>query len=183
MAMIEEPQRLRSIADFALDLNVRVQKAFFDRVGLVAGGTCSIMAGWVPGRVLNESLDPFHMTSAADFEKWGREPVERIFAQFDGGVLHIHGNGRHLLEGAASLKGLRAIQLGDDKGWPAAFDVLPELKARVGDMPLAVGVGFERFRRALESHRLLGGVQYMVWGAPSIDEANRAMDKVRAYRR
>ena len=182
MAMIEDPQPLRGLADFALELNVRVQKAFFERVGLVAGGTCSNMAGWVPGRVLNESLDPFHMTSVADFEKWGRQPVERIFRRFDGGVLHLHGNGRHLLEAAASLKGLKAIQLGDDKGWPAAFDVLPELKARAGGLPLAVGVGFEKFLRAIRSHRLLGGVQYVVTGTPSIDEANRAMDKVRAYR-
>ena len=51
-----------------------------------------------------------------------------------------------------------------------------------GGVPLAVGVGFEKFRRALESRRLVGGVQYQVSGAPSIDEANRVMDKVRAYR-
>ncbi len=182
MAMIEQPRRLREIAEFAMDLNVRVQEAYFDRMGLVAGGTCSHMVGWVPGRVLNESLDPFHMTSVADFEKWGREPVERIFARFDGGVVHLHGNGRHLLEAASSIKGLKAIMMLDDRDWPLAFDVLPELKSRAGGVPLAVEVEFEKFCRALESHRLLGGVQYIVTGAPSIDAANRVMDKVRAYR-
>ena len=43
------------------------------------------------------------MTSVAYFEQWGREPAERILGAFDGGVIHIHGNGRHLLEAAATL--------------------------------------------------------------------------------
>jgi hypothetical protein len=105
-----------------------------------------------------------------------------MLAAFDGGVLHIHGNGRHLLEAVSSLRGLKAIFLGDDKGFPAAFSVLPALKRRTGDLPLVVQVGFPDFLAALEAHRLPGGILYKVLGVPDSDTANRVMDRVRAYR-
>jgi len=182
MAMIEEPERVGRAIDFAFDLNVRVQEAFFEHAPAVAGGTCSNMVGWARGRVLNESIDPFHMTSVEHFERWGRGPVERIFARFDGGVLHVHGNGRHLLEAASTLAGLRAIYLGDDRGWPPAFSVLADLKRRVGAVPLVVGVELPEFVAALDAGRLVGGVKYVVAGAPDPDAANRVMDRVRDYR-
>lgn len=34
------------------------------------------------------------------FKAWEREPVERIFSRFNGGLLHLHGNGRHFLKAA-----------------------------------------------------------------------------------
>jgi hypothetical protein len=122
------------------------------------------------------------MTSVDYFETWGRAPVERIFDQFDGGVLHLHGNGRHLLEAVCSLRGLKAIYLGDDKGFPTAFDILDALKTRAGDMPLIVQVDFKHFVEKLHQHKLSGGVFYRVEEAPEIDAANRCMEKVRAYR-
>lgn len=84
------------------------------------------------GRVISESVDPFHMTSVEYFERWRREQLEQIFAEFDGGVTHLHGNGRHLLEAVSSVRGLKAIALGDDRGFPPAFDVLAGLKRRAG---------------------------------------------------
>ncbi len=182
MAMIEQADRVRRAIDFAFELNVRVQEAFFEHAGLVAGGTCSNMVGWARGRVLNESIDPFHMTSVECFEQWGREPVERISSRFDGGVIHVHGNGRHLLRAASTLGGLRAIYLGDDRGYPPAFSVLADLKRRVGAVPLVVGAALPEFVAALDARRLVGGVKYNVTGAPDPDTANRIMDRVRAYR-
>ena len=90
------------------------------------------MVEWIPGRIVSESVDPFHMTSIDYFEKWGREPVERILAAFDGGVLHIHGNGRHLLEAVSTLRGLKAVFLADDLHFPPAFSVLGKLRRRLG---------------------------------------------------
>ena len=107
--------------------------------------------------------------------------MERIFAEFDGGVTHIHGNGRHLLEAVSTVKGLKAIYLGDDKGYPPAFDILPEIRKRVGEMPLVVGVGYPDFLAALHAHRLSGGVFYRVSDVPDLDAANRCMEQVRAY--
>ena len=182
LAVLDDPRRVRRAVEFAFDLNVQVHEEFFRRVGLVAGGTCSNMIGWGRGRIVSESVDPFHMMSVADFEAWGRGPVERMFDHFDGGVLHIHGNGRHLLEAVAGIPSLRGIYLGDDKGYPPAFSVLAELKRRCGGVPLVVGVGYERFVGALDRGELLGGVQYVVGGVPGLDAARRQMDRLRDFR-
>ena len=74
-------------------------------VPLLEGGTFSNFGQWIPGRIVSESLDPYHMTSVAYFEKWGREPAERILGAFDGGVIHIHGNGRHLFQATSTHHG------------------------------------------------------------------------------
>ena len=181
LSLDECPEMIRRVIDFAFELNLAVQSTFFDRVPALRGGTASNMVQWIPGSVVSESVDPFHMTSVDYFERWGREPVERILARFDGGVLHVHGNGRHLLEAVSTVKGLKAIFLGDDKGFPKAFDVLPRLQARSGDVPLVVQVDFDRFVERLDAHQLPGGVLYKVAEVPNIDIANRCMDKVRAY--
>jgi hypothetical protein len=182
LELLDHPEQVRRAIDFAFDLNVWVQEAFFDRVPGLAGGTFSNMVQWIPGRIVSESVDPFHMTSVETFEEWGREPVERLWSHFDGGVLHLHGNGRHLLPAVRSLRGLKALYLGDDRGFPPAFEVLSELKARVGDLPLLVGVDWGPFQSALEEHRLVGGVFYQVRGVPDGATANRFMERVRAYR-
>jgi hypothetical protein len=105
-----------------------------------------------------------------------------MLTAFDGGVLHIHGNGRHLLEAVSTLRGLKAILLGDDKDFPTAFSAVNALKAPTGDMPLVVQVGFQDFQAALASRHLPGGILYKVVGVPDRDTANRVMDGVRAYR-
>jgi hypothetical protein len=181
--VMDHPETMRRVIDYAFDLNVKVQNIFFDRVSLLEGGTCSNFAGWIPGRIVSESIDPFHMTSVDYLEEWGREPAERMFAAFDGGVIHVHGNGRHLLKAASTLKGLRAILLGDDKGFPLAYEILNQVKEQTGDVPLIVfDVGFGEFCQALAEHRLPGGVLYQVKDVPEVDSANRCMDLVRAYK-
>jgi len=182
LSLSERPELVRRAIDLAFEVNVAVQEAFFRAVPPLAGGTASNMVQWLPGRVVSESVDPFHMTSVPYFETWGREPVERIFARFDGGVLHLHGNGRHLLEAVSTLKGLKAIFLGDDRGFPKAFEVLGALRARAGDVPLVVQADFDRFADRLRRRQLPGGVFYKIAGAPNADAANRIMEEVRAYR-
>jgi hypothetical protein len=182
MSLLECPELVRRAIDLAFELNVVAQEAFFQHVPGLAGGTASNMVQWVPGRIVSESVDPFHMTSVDYFETWGREPVERIFRHFDGGVLHIHGNGRHLLEAVRSIAGLRAVYLGDDKGFPAAVEVLAGLRQKTGELPLVVSVDFPRFTEKLARRELPGGVFYQVSGVPDAATANRTMEKVRAYR-
>ncbi len=182
LALTERPDHVRQAVAFAFDLNAAVQDLFFARAPSLLGGTCSNMAQWMPGRVVSESVDPFHMTSVDTFERWGRANVERMFARYDGGVLHIHGNGRHLLEAVSTLRGLKAIWLGDDRGFPPAFEVLTDLKRRTGDMPLAASVDYGRFIEALDQRQLAGGVFYHVSGAPGADAVNRCMQRVRSYR-
>lgn len=177
----DHPEQVRQAIDFAYELNVDVQKAFFERCPLLEGGTCSNMMQWIPGRIVSESVDPFHMTSVDCFEKWGRAPVERILATFDGGVLHIHGNGRHLLEAVATIRGLKAVFLGDDLHFPSAFSQLRVLKRRLGDMPVVLNVGFPEFVAALEAHQLEGAALYIVQHVPDADTGNCLMDRIREY--
>ncbi len=178
----ENPEMVRKAIDFAFDLNVKVHETFFDTVGTFQGGTLSNFGQWIPGRIVSESLDPYHMASVAFFEQWGREPAERIIEHFDGGVVHIHGNGRHLLETAATIKGLKAILLLDDLGIPLAFDELPKFKTKTGGVPLTLFAEYNAFVERLENHDLPGGVIYEVKNVPSINVANRLMEKVRSYR-
>ena len=181
-SLMETPDMVREAMELGFRLNLSVQKRFFDAVPLLAGGTCGLQVQWVPGRILAESVDPFHMTSVACFEEWGRAISERMFAMFDGGVTHIHGNGRHLLEPVHTLSGLKAIILGDDIGFPPAIEILSDLRKRIGDIPLVVNVRFGVFEERLKRRDLPGGVLYIVESAPGVDEANKLMDTVRAYR-
>jgi len=109
-------------------------------------------------------------------------PENGFFGRFDGGVLHLHGNGRHLLEAVCSLEGLKAIYFGEDRGFPLAVDILDELRRRAGDMPLVVTVDFGTFAAKLERCKLPGGVLYQVQEAPDVEAANRCMEQVRACR-
>jgi hypothetical protein len=182
LSVEERPEMICRAVEFGFELNCRVQRAFFDDIGLFEGGTFSNFGQWIPGRIVSESLDPYHMTSVAYFEKWGRGPAERILAEFDGGVIHIHGNGRHLLSAASTLRGLKAILLLDDLGYPKAFDIIRDLQARTGETPLALFADYEKFVDRLKKHDLPGGVIYQVQNVPDADTANRLMEEVRSYR-
>ena len=183
LSLDERPEWALQAIDLGYEVNLAVHQAFFAHVPLLAGGTCSNYAQWFPnGRIISESVDPFHMTSAAYFDQWGRQPTERIFSHFDGGVIHIHANGRHLLEVVGTVRGLRALFLGDDRGYPPALDVLPQLRQRTGNIPLVVQAEYPRFLESLQAGRLCGGILYKVDGVPDVAAANRAMEEVRHYR-
>jgi hypothetical protein len=177
----ENPEMIHKAIDLAHETNLLVHKTFFEKVPPLEGGTCSNYAQWVPGEIVSESLDPFHMTAIECFEKWGREPIEKIFAQFDGGVIHIHSNGRHLLESASTLNGLKGIRLFDEGDSPPAFESLSDLKTQVGEVPLICPVEFPAFYQALRDHALLGGVFYDVRNVPDVITANNCMALVRKY--
>jgi hypothetical protein len=178
----EHPDMVRRAMELAFEVCTAVLDAYFENVPLFNGGTFDIFCEWLPGRTVMESVDAFSLTSVPFFEEWGRASLERIFARYDGGEVHIHGNGRHQLEAVASVKGLKALYLGDDTGFPRAFAVLRELRGRSGDLPLTVDATFQEFSDKLERHDLPGGVLYRVEGVDNADVANRCMERVRAYR-
>ena len=94
MSLLEQPKAVQRAIDFAYELNVAIQEVFFERVPAVEGGTCSNMAQWIPGRIVSESVDPFHMTSVDYFETWGRAPAQRLFDHFDAACGVLHGGSR-----------------------------------------------------------------------------------------
>ena len=94
----------------------------------------------------------------------------------------MHGNGHHQLEAAATIRGLWALIFLDDHGSLPAFDEVAQLRARVGDLPVAVFSEYRPFVGRLNRHDLPGGVLYQVRHVPDIATANRCMEQVRAYR-
>ena len=182
LSIMENPDMVKKGIDLGFDVNIKIHDTFFRIVPLLEGGTCSWVVPWLPGRIVCESVDPFHMTSIDYFEKWGREPAERTLSQYDGGVLHIHLNGRHLLETVCTIKGLRAILMVDEKDHPPAYSILTELRRRTGELPMSIYVNLKDFADGLKTHTLTGGTFYYVNGAGSEDEVNRIMEKVRNYR-
>jgi len=182
ISMYEKPDMVHKAIEFAYELNRKVHDTFFEIVGTLEGGTCSWVVPWIPGRIICESLDPFHMTSISDFEKWGREPAERLISNYDGSVLHLHANGWYLLESACTLRGLKALLLVNEKDHIPAIEIVEELRERAGEIPLSVMVDYSTFKEKLEQHKLPGGVYYYVSGASDIDSVNRCMEHVRKYR-
>jgi hypothetical protein len=182
LSMRETPGHVRTAVELAYHLNRTIHDTFFEIVPGVEGGTCSWVLPWLPGRIICESLDPFHMTSGNDLEAWGREPLERLVGDYDGAVLHLHANGWHQLEIACSLRGIKALLLVNELRCPPAIEIAWDLRRRAGDMPLSMVVEYGDFLPALRNHGLPGGVFYYVSGAPGIDAANRCMEQVRAYR-
>jgi len=181
ISLVDCPATVRRAVELAFQVNLRVQETFFAAVPLLAGGTASNMAQWIPGRIISESVDPFHMTSRRYFEEWGREPVQRMFDRFDGGVLHLHGNGRHLLEAVQTIRGLQALFLGDDRGYAPACELLPEFRRRAPGLPFVVQIGRAAFEEGLARRTLPGGIFYKVLGETAVDDANRLMERVHAY--
>jgi len=179
---IENPEKVEKACEFGLRINLKVQDTFFEKIGLIEGGTCSNMVQWIDGKIISESVDPFHMASIDFFERWGKKQLEDAFSHFDGGVIHIHGNGRHLLPVISKIEKLRAIYLGDDNNYPQAFSILKDIKKIVGDIPLVVDVSYNDFISCFEAHRLTGGVFYRIYDVPDKDTANFLMDKIREYR-
>jgi len=82
----------------------------------------------------------------------------------------------------ASIAKLKALYLGDDRGYPLAAEVLPELRRRAGLLPFVTQIPYGDFVEKLERHELVGGVFYKVKEVPDAATANRTMEKVRAYR-
>jgi len=182
--VIEEPEVTRMVFDFSVELNRMVQDAYFNTVGLFEGGTISNLLQWIPGRILSESVDPYHMTGQNMFEEAGREYIERLMSYYDGAAVHIHANAYgHILPYVSTLKNLKAIALLDDPYNPRAIDSLGTLILQCGSIPLVyVTIKFCEFLDKLKKHQLPGNVLYYVSETPSVDEANRAMDAVRLYR-
>lgn len=180
--LLEQPAAVRRAIELGTRVNRAVQRRYFERVPLLAGGTCSNGAQWIPGRIIAESVDPFHMTSVAYFEEWGRAVTEEIFAGYDGGITHLHANGRHLLEAVGTLCGLKALILGDDHGYAPTIEILADLRQRAGNLPLIAGVEFPDFVQRLKDRTLPGNVLYLVRNTPDAAGANRCMESVRAYR-
>jgi len=125
-------------------------------------GTCSNMVQWIPGRVVSESVDPFHMTSVDYFERWGAETSIASSRALTRRTAPSRQR-PSLLDAVASVRGLKAVFLADDIGYQSAFEFLGQASASVAicrsswasTMPISGSSGGKSFagRRLLQSQR------------------------------
>lgn len=180
--ILENPEDAQKVIDFSSKLNIWIQNMFFDTIGLFEGGTFSNFAQWVPGRIISESLDPFHLTSVDMFEEWGKGQVQKMFDSFDGGVIHLHSNGHHLLESAAQLKGLKSIYLLDEKFTAPIYTRFDKLLDKRGDVPMVISIPYEIFIDRLLKKDLPSNMLYIVTGVGDVKTANLLMKDVKKYK-
>ena len=180
--MLDDFETMRQVLDFSIGLNTLVQDAFFETTGLYEGGTASNMVQWAPGRIISESVDPFHLTRPDVFDQFGREYVEKVIAPYDGAVIHLHANGYRLLPHVSDIEKVIAVRLIDDVYNPRAIDSIEKYLPQSRGVPLILQIPYGDFIDLLNNGKLPGNVFYRVGGVPSLDEANRAMEKVRSYR-
>lgn len=180
--VMDHPAQVVQLMDLAYDLNVMVQERIYAQVEHYAGGTFVNMGSWAPGRPILFSVDLYHMAQPDYYYTWGQPHIQRMLNHFGGGLLHLHSNGRHLLPHVCNLQGLVCVYLLDEKWAEPAIDHLPDYLRQADGVPLVVDCSWERFTTDLKTGALPGGVFYHVFGAPSVEEANRVMAEVKKYR-
>lgn len=180
--VMDHPAAVRKMMSFALELNQFVQDRVLDALDTFQGGTFCNMGSWAPGRDILFSVDAYHMAHPDYFEEWGRPYIQSLLDHYDGGLLHLHSNGLHLLPTVRTLNKLVCVYLLDEAWNPPAYERLSEHHQTADGVPLVVSCRYEEFVRDLEAHRLPGNVLYKIREAPSVEAGNRLMEKVRAYR-
>lgn len=181
--VMENPEVANHVMDFATQLCLYVQNAYFDTVGLYRGGTVSNLMGWCTGKIISESLDPYHLGSSDWFLTYGKAHVNKIVSHYDGMVIHLHTNGYHLLKEVVKLDKLKAVYFLDDDYNRMAFDRLDEILPYREDVPIILTLPYERFIQAFEENTLPTNALINVMNVPSIEEANAWMAKVKTYRK
>jgi len=183
--IMEHSEEIEEFFEFTRQINFWVQDLYFETIGLFEGGTFSNYGQWMPGRIVSESIDPFHMASPDYFEEWGRENAEKAISRYDGAALHIHhGNGRHLIHTASTIKGAKIITMSDEMfNRDKAYMHIEEIDKLRGDVPMIISIPYPLFIDLLDKGTLTSNIMYIVMNVPDVSTANRAMEKVIKYRR
>lgn len=127
------------------------------------------------------SIDAYGLCRKEVYESLGLEQHKKIVEHYDGGRLHIHGNGRHLCRLVSRIGRLTSCSMGDDVGYVKAHTIADQLKDDMHPIPISVSIPIEAFSKRLKDRSLPAGVCYSVTGAGSVDEANDIMQRVFDY--
>jgi hypothetical protein len=178
----DEPENLRRLLDYSLVFTTDLYR----RVEEIAGacnrdfyGTHAL-AAYGAGRQPGVSVDAYSLCAPGTLRTWGGREIAAFNTMAGGAGLHIHENSRQVIEDVVEIPGWRLVAFTDAPGYPRAFDIRWELRRRMRDVPMRIGCGRDEFLEALEAKDLPGNTQYG-FGADSVSEAGRIMDKVRAY--
>jgi hypothetical protein len=184
--LYDYPQELHRLLDFAGRFNVRLTELQRDLLApclLYQEGIFSIFRIWLPGRAVWVSVDAYGLCSPDVFEEFGAPYLQPVIDHFGAGWIHLHSADARLLPQIVKLKNILGIGLIDDPNAPRGFDLLPQVRQITGDIPLQIDCSGAELARGLAKGALPGGVMYMVKsGVDTVAQANRLMEKVRAYR-
>ena len=181
MDLYLHPDIVSEVMDLGIQWNIDWLEMQMAESGPFAGGWVSLV-DWFPSPTVWLSVDAYGACRLETYVKMGRTYMQRLIDHFGHGWQHLHSDGVRLLPEIVKLRNLVGIQIGEDVGYPRPFEIVREIQATTGDIPLQIGCRWREFRKALERGTLAGGVEYHVRGAPSVNAANRLAERVRAYR-
>jgi hypothetical protein len=182
----EHPDELRQLMEVGFDFNIRFQQAQMDVIGPYGDGCFNWLSGWAPfPKAVSMSVDAHVICSVTTYAELGFDYNQRLIDHFGHGLMHFHCCRTDLAAEVAKLRGLQMFQYGGDTRDPLPeVDRLPQMRDAVGDIPIQVGCEMKTFLERLQAGTLMPNVWYFVSAEPSmsLDEANRLMVRVRAYR-
>jgi len=181
MDLYLHPDIVRDVMELGVQWNIEWLEMQMEEAGPFAGGWASL-ADWFPWRTVWLSVDAYGSCKLETYVEMGREFMQRLIDHFGYGWQHLHSDGVRLLPEIVKLRNLVGIQIGEDVGYPRPFEIVRELQAVAGTVPLQIGCTWQEFRAGLEDGTLAGGVEYHVSGAPSVSAANRLAAQAREYR-
>ena len=103
MEIIDNPDSLSAIFDFALEFNIKMIEGQRKFIKKHENGYFDIHEEWLPGNCVWLSIDSWGNCSRESFRKYGRHHLQEIINYFGCGWLHMHNSHLHLLEDVIEL--------------------------------------------------------------------------------
>lgn len=180
--MYDEPENLRRLLDYSVLFNEYLRA----RVDEIAGAYNRDLYGDHPlskyraDRQPYSSVDAYSLCAPGTLQAWGAQQLTGFNKLAGGASLHIHENSHQVIEEVVEIPGWRQVQFSDGPGYARSFEIRWELRRRMRDIPIVLLCSRDEFLRAFEKKDLPANTQYR-FGVDSVSEAERIMDKVRAY--
>ena len=180
--LYDYPDILTPFMDWSIEVNTYVYdaqaKLARDFVDKAYGGHPS--SRYSGSRIPHFGVDAYGSCNTEIYRKYGLEQHQRLVNHYGGARLHLHGDGRRLGELVSQIEGLTVCEMGDDAGYPDAWEIVEELKERMSPVPISIKIPKEQFLKRLHNRTLPGDVLYNL-SADSLQEANDIMLKVFEY--
>jgi len=180
--LYDYPNEINKIMEFASDLNMKLVKEQRNYIDTYRGGRFNFYQIWTPGEAIFISVDAYGQCSADVFEKYGREYVQRMIDEFNGGWLHVHSDAMRLLPNYVRLENLIAIGFEDWIKPPRAILNIDDIIEITGDIPLMINIEREELLNMMGVGTLPGNTLYWVGGVTSVEDANRIAEAAYRYR-
>jgi len=183
------PDELRRLMEFGIELNEwflrHQERVIGPHNRAVSGGHPLTGRGPMQGTV-SESVDAYTLCHPRTYVDFGLDYQSRLLQRIGGAMMHMHGTAVFdLLPHVAKLKGLLAVQVGNDLHGGESFPLLPRLRearSLAGDVPLdRLRLSAEEFELGIRARLLVGNAHYVV-PCESPDQARRYIEMARNYR-